>query len=120
MFNIRWFFGFQNCVRFVDNLEITDDSHENLQSLVDDRFWGPSILFVDKHDFMPYSITAAVMGNRGFTLMPLYGLNVYSILKHDTLVLTLRALDLLEDKLITSLNSTHLRCRKYDPLFSID
>ena len=32
--------------------------------------------------------------------MPLYGLNCYSILKHETLVLSRRALDLLEQRLL--------------------
>jgi len=58
----------------------------------------------------------------GFTLMPVYGkeififeikffmifslgLNVYSILKHTTLVLTIRALNKIEKKLLHALNS---------------
>lgn len=36
--------------------------------------------------------------------MPLYGLNVYSMLKHETLVLTLAAVNKLEEKLLFHLN----------------
>ena len=37
------------------------------------------------------------------TLMPLYGLNVYSILKHESLVMTLAALEEAERKLLLNM-----------------
>lgn len=37
--------------------------------------------------------------------MPVYGLNVYSMLKHDTLVLTMRAAEKIEERILHHLNS---------------
>ena len=34
-------------------------------------------------DMMPYNLTAAAAKIKGITLMPTYGLNVYSILKRE-------------------------------------
>ncbi|KAL7054741.1 hypothetical protein AAHC03_025787 [Spirometra sp. Aus1] len=42
----------------------------------------------------------ALHPGRGLTLMPLHGLNVWSMVHHDTLVLTRRSLDLLEARLL--------------------
>lgn len=53
---------------------------------------------------MPRNITAATDPIKHVNLMPAYGLNVYSMLKHDTLVLTRAALDHIESKLITHLH----------------
>ena len=39
---------------------------------------------------------------RGLTLMPVHGLNVWSMVHHDSLVLTRRALDLLEARLLAA------------------
>lgn len=49
---------------------------------------------------MPRNITAATDTIKHVNLMPAYGLNVYSMLKHDTLVLTRAAVDLIESKLL--------------------
>lgn len=38
--------------------------------------------------------------------MPVYGLNVYSMLKHDTLVLTQAAAEKIEERILHHLNST--------------
>lgn len=75
-------------------------------------------------DIMPHNIMFASAKTEGFTLMPVYGkkqsisfififlslgLNVYSILKHTTLVLTIRALNKIEKKLLHALNSYDLQ-----------
>lgn len=64
---------------------------------------------------MPRNITAATDAIKPFNLMPVYGLNVYSMLKHDTLVLTRSAVDVLEDKLLSHLhkNDTRALLAKY-------
>ena len=54
---------------------------------------------------MPRNISIATDSIGYITLMPVYGLNVYGMLKHDTLVLTLSALDELENKLVSVLNA---------------
>lgn len=53
---------------------------------------------------MPRNITAATDTIKHFNLMPVYGLNVYSMLKHDTLILTKAAVELIESKLLTHLH----------------
>lgn len=53
---------------------------------------------------MPRNITIATDQIKHVNLMPVYGLNVYSMLKHNTLVLTRGAVDLIESKLLTHLH----------------
>lgn len=53
---------------------------------------------------MPRNITLATDNIKHVNLMPVYGLNVYSMLKHDTLVLTRAAVDLIENKILTLLH----------------
>ena len=48
-----------------------------------------------------------------FTVMPLYGLNCYSIVKHETLVLSRQALDVLERKLLEQLHKTGIRNKPF-------
>lgn len=62
------------------------------------------IFFFSSCDIMPRNITAAVDGVRHMNLMPVYGLNVYSMLKHETLVLTLDAVNRIEKQLLGHLN----------------
>lgn len=56
---------------------------------------------------MPRNITVATDTVKHFNLMPVYGLNVYSMLKYDTLVLTKNAVELLESKLLTQLHKNN-------------
>ncbi|CAF1616833.1 unnamed protein product [Rotaria magnacalcarata] len=95
----------QNDVHIVDSLDLPTHQPTYLQELAEDRFWGPSILFVDDTDIMPHNIMFATAKTEGFTLMPVYGLNVHSMIKHTTLVLTIRALNKIEKKLLHALHS---------------
>uniref|UniRef100_A0A914DIW1 Uncharacterized protein n=1 Tax=Acrobeloides nanus TaxID=290746 RepID=A0A914DIW1_9BILA len=45
--------------------------------------------------------------------MPIYGLNCYSIIKHETLVLSRRALDALEKGIMTQLYRTDTLQKKF-------
>lgn len=58
---------------------------------------------------MPRNITVATDQIKHVNLMPSYGLNVYSMLKHDTLVLTQAAVDHIESKLLLNLNKNDTR-----------
>lgn len=60
--------------------------------------------FLFSNDIMPLNITTATDQVKHFNLMPAYGLNVYSMLKHDTLVLTTAAVDRIEEKLLQALH----------------
>ncbi|XP_066246292.1 large ribosomal subunit protein uL4m [Euwallacea similis] len=94
----------QDDLHIVDSLEIPSEESDYMQELVKSRLWGPSVLFVDSTDIMPRNITAATDVIKHFNLMPVYGLNVYSMLKHDTLVLTRSAVDVIEEKILTNLH----------------
>lgn len=55
-------------------------------------------------DIMPRNITVATDAVKHFNIMPAYSLNVYSMLKHDTLVLTKSAVDHIEKRLLMFLH----------------
>ena len=55
-------------------------------------------------DVFPEKITAATEPIQHVNLMPCYGLNVHSILKHKTLILTVDAVNYLEEKLLFAMN----------------
>lgn len=96
----------QDDIHIVDSLEIPTDDSKFLLDLVAERNWGISVLFVDVPDLMPRNITVATDSIKYMNLMPAYGLNVFSMLKHETLVLTLAALQHIEEKLLFQLHRT--------------
>lgn len=53
---------------------------------------------------MDKKLVTAIDKIPSFNLIPLYGLNCYSIVKYDTLILSLRALDALENKILQLLH----------------
>ena len=83
----------QDDLHVVDTLDLSSDDPEDLLSLVKTRNWSPSVLFVDTEDTFPLSITTATDKLGHLNLMPVHGLNVYSMIKHHTLVLTKRAVE---------------------------
>ncbi|KAK4310178.1 hypothetical protein Pmani_018241 [Petrolisthes manimaculis] len=94
----------QDDIKIVENLDMPSDEAGYLEQLCEDRYWGPSVLFVDESDIMPRNITLATDTLGHMNLMPVYGLNVYSMLKHTTLVLTVGATRLMEEKLLYNLD----------------
>ncbi|KAK2575719.1 hypothetical protein KPH14_012108 [Odynerus spinipes] len=84
--------------------EIPSKESSYIEQLIEERNWGPSVLIVDSEDIMPTNLSVATDSLQHVNLMPVYGLNVYSMLKHDTLVLTQRAARLIEEKLLFQLN----------------
>uniref|UniRef100_A0A0R3WQM4 FAD-dependent oxidoreductase n=1 Tax=Hydatigena taeniaeformis TaxID=6205 RepID=A0A0R3WQM4_HYDTA len=49
-----------------------------------------------------YAAPRSLHPGRGLTLMPVHGLNVWSMVHHDSLVLTRKALDILEARLLAA------------------
>nr|CAG4652200.1 EOG090X0EDZ [Triops cancriformis] len=94
----------QDDLHVVDNLELPTKDPQYLESLAEERLWGPSVLFIDDSDIMPENISIATETLGHMNLMPVYGLNVYSMLKHTTLVLTLAAVERLEERLLFQLH----------------
>ncbi|OAD62407.1 39S ribosomal protein L4, mitochondrial [Eufriesea mexicana] len=94
----------QDDLYIINNLEIPTNEPSYIEKLIEERNWGPSVLFVDTDDIMPKNISEATYTIKHVNLMPVYGLNVYSMLKHNTLVLTERAARLIEDKILYHLH----------------
>lgn len=95
----------QDDLHIVDSLDVPTDDPEYVQELIDTRFWGFSVLFVDDTDIMPMNFALATSEYGQYNFLPVYGLNVYSILKHETLVLTLAAVEKIEKKLLEQMHS---------------
>ncbi|XP_032515334.2 large ribosomal subunit protein uL4m [Danaus plexippus] len=96
----------QDDLHVVRDLELPTDESEYLIELIEKRNWGPSVLLVDDTDYAPRNITVATDSLQYVNIMPVYGLNVYSMLKHDTLVLTQAAAEKIEERILHHLNST--------------
>ncbi|GAB1869381.1 Large ribosomal subunit protein uL4m [Camponotus japonicus] len=99
----------QDDLHIVNELEIPTSEPSYIEQLIEKRNWGPSVLFVDSYDIMPTNITLATDEIKHVNLMPVYGLNVYSMLKHNTLVLTEKAARLIEEKLLYQLHRTDVK-----------
>ncbi|CAH0714246.1 unnamed protein product, partial [Brenthis ino] len=95
----------QDDLHVVKDLELPTDEPEYIVDLVEKRNWGPSVLIVDDTDYAPRNITVATDNLGHINIMPVYGLNVYSMLKHDTLVLTQAAAEKIEDRILENLHS---------------
>lgn len=107
----------QDDLHIIDKLEIPTDDPKFIEELITSRNWGPSVLFVDRSDVMPRNITIATDSIPHVNLMPAYGLNVYSMLKHCTLVLTLDAVEHIEKKILEAmrLNNDRNLTKKFRP-----
>ncbi|XP_062911631.1 large ribosomal subunit protein uL4m isoform X1 [Mobula hypostoma] len=90
----------QDYLHIVDSLEMPSPDPQYLRDLVSHRHWGDSVLIVDVNEEMPENILEATKNSKTITVMPVLALNVYSMLKHETLVLTLDAVGFLEKKLL--------------------
>lgn len=71
-----------------------------LDEFITQQGWGLSVLFVDHTDELPIDFLEAIEPYKYYNAMPVYSLNVYSILKHDKLVLTLKAVEKIEERLL--------------------
>ncbi|NWW79517.1 RM04 protein, partial [Climacteris rufus] len=81
----------QDDLHVLENLELPSSDPRYLLELARFRRWGRSVLI---------NISAAAEGLKSITLIPALGLNVHSLLKHQTLLLTLDAVAFLERRLL--------------------
>ncbi|XP_026501132.1 large ribosomal subunit protein uL4m [Vanessa tameamea] len=95
----------QDDLHVVRNLELPTEDPEYLAELIEKRNWGPSVLIVDDNDYAPRNITVATENLPHVNIIPFYGLNVYSMLKHDTLIITQTAAERIEEKILQHLHS---------------
>uniref|UniRef100_A0A8C7E7G8 Large ribosomal subunit protein uL4m n=1 Tax=Naja naja TaxID=35670 RepID=A0A8C7E7G8_NAJNA len=89
----------QGDLHIVDSLEMPTFDPQYLTDVARYRHWGRSVLFVDV-DEIPENIQSATSDLKTFTVVPAIGLNVHSMLKYETLVLTLDTISFLEKKLL--------------------
>ncbi|CAH1791036.1 unnamed protein product [Owenia fusiformis] len=94
----------QNYLHVVDNFDIPTEDPEYLQDILDHRKWGLSALLVDDVDMAPTNMALACSNVKHINIMPVYGLNVYSMLKHEGLILTLAAVEKIEERLLYHLH----------------
>ncbi|XP_050078361.1 39S ribosomal protein L4, mitochondrial [Anopheles maculipalpis] len=108
----------QDDLHVVKDLDIPTEDPQYLRDLVATRLWGPSVLFVDTTDVLPKNISISTESIDHINIIPTYGLNVYSMLKHNTVVLTESAVRDVEMKLLEHLHRTDARAQmskfKYD------
>jgi len=106
----------QGDLHIVDKLDLETDIPEDLEALAVERGWGVSCLMINKDDTIPPNLAVATSQLCNFNVMPVYGFNVYSALKHDTLVLSLDAVDEIESKLLTALNANEINYPRNPPM----
>uniref|UniRef100_A0A1A9WUF9 Large ribosomal subunit protein uL4m n=1 Tax=Glossina brevipalpis TaxID=37001 RepID=A0A1A9WUF9_9MUSC len=94
----------QDDLHVIKNVEIPNGDYQFIKDLIIERNWGPSVLIVDKEDIFPENICRATDKLAYVNLMPAYSLNTYSMLKHDTLVLTIDAVRHIEERLLYQLH----------------
>ncbi|XP_056426567.1 39S ribosomal protein L4, mitochondrial [Hyla sarda] len=90
----------QNDLHIIDSIEIPTPDPEYLAELFNRRHWGESVLIVDVNEEMPDNILSATVDSKKINLIPAIGINVYSMLKHDTVLLTIGAVEFLEERLL--------------------
>ncbi|XP_055317484.1 39S ribosomal protein L4, mitochondrial [Sitodiplosis mosellana] len=90
----------QDDLHIVDDLEIPTEDPEYIQNLLSERKWGPSALFINYEDIVPRNIAVATDQIGYINIMPAYGLNVFSMLKHTTLILTTKAVAHIQERIL--------------------
>lgn len=94
----------QDDLHIVNDLEIPTEDPAYVKELIEKRLWGPSVLLVDNSDIAPKNIAIATDSIKHVHIQPVYGLNCYSMLKYDTLVLTIGAVEQIQSKLLHHLH----------------
>lgn len=94
----------QDDLHIVDDLEIPTEDPAYIHALAEERKWGPSILFVNHEDIVPEKIAIATDRIGYYNIMPTYGLNVYSMLKHNSLIMTTQAADMIQERILYQQN----------------
>uniref|UniRef100_A0AAV2LK16 Large ribosomal subunit protein uL4m n=1 Tax=Knipowitschia caucasica TaxID=637954 RepID=A0AAV2LK16_KNICA len=89
----------QDYLQVVDSLDVPTPDPQFLSDLIKQRHWGQSVLIVHNGEF-PENILRATEELKTVNLIPAIGLNVHSLLKHETLILTLETIQFLEEKLL--------------------
>lgn len=65
----------QDDLHIVKDLVLPVDDPKYLENLVEERCWGPSVLFVDNTDYMERNISIVTDQIKHYNIMPAYGEN---------------------------------------------
>ncbi|GMS79750.1 hypothetical protein PENTCL1PPCAC_1925, partial [Pristionchus entomophagus] len=106
----------QSDVHVVDSLSSVPEGADGqyLQEMAEARNWGYSVLFVDAgEESMTGGLLDACDSLPSFNVMPIFGLNCYSIMKYNTIVLSLPAVELLEQRLLNQIHTAGPANKKY-------
>lgn len=90
----------QDYLHIVDSLDVPTPDPQYLTDLIKQRHWGQSVLLVDIGEEFPENILKATEELKMVNIIPAIGLNVHSILKHESVILTLETVRFLEEKLL--------------------
>uniref|UniRef100_A0A8C4R9W6 Large ribosomal subunit protein uL4m n=1 Tax=Eptatretus burgeri TaxID=7764 RepID=A0A8C4R9W6_EPTBU len=90
----------QDDLHIIDSVDLPTADPQYMMDFVRYRHWGDSVLIVDINDQMPENIVKATETLNTIGLIPAVAINVYSMLKYQTLVLTLPTVRFLEKKLL--------------------
>lgn len=90
----------QDYLHIVANLDMPSPDPQHLMDLIKHRHWGHSVLIVDVGEEFPENILQATANLKTVNLIPALGLNVHSMLKHESVVLTVQTVKFLEEKLL--------------------
>ncbi|XP_071834238.1 large ribosomal subunit protein uL4m-like isoform X2 [Apostichopus japonicus] len=92
----------QDNLCIVDSLDIPSSDPQYLEDIAKERYWGESVLFVDDKPLeeMSENFMDAINKIKTYNIISTEGLNCYSLLKHETIVMTLDAVNFLELRLM--------------------
>lgn len=90
----------QDYLHIVDSLDVSSPDPQFLSDLIRLKHWGNSVLLVNLDEQIPENLLRATETLKTVSIIPALGLNVHSILKHESLVLTLETVRFLEEKLL--------------------
>lgn len=94
----------QDDIKVVDSIDsYLSDNPKELEQDFEDRGWGPSVLIVDKRDIFPQNLVLATSSLNHVNMMSTVSLNVLSMCKHETMVITFEALREIEDRMLHQL-----------------
>lgn len=89
----------QGDLYIVDDLSMESNKTRDLLSLLSHHSWSNSVLFVDGGESVDPSLALAGSNLSEVDTLPVTGINVYNIMLRNTLVMSLGALRLLEERL---------------------
>ncbi|CAB3398940.1 unnamed protein product [Caenorhabditis bovis] len=104
----------QDDLHVVDNIQnLSNGDPKYWIDLCEARNYGYSVLFVDDCDTLVGGLAEAQEALPWLNVMPVYGLNCYSLIKYDTVVLSRAALEQIEQRLLRKIHQAGNLNQKY-------